>query len=259
MPPDPATWALVHDRREDRHFVFWRGLELCAQVCDESLQPGALWADVGSGTGHLSSTLTALGARVVGLDLDLGMARYARRRWSTPLAVADAVSLPLGEGSCSGVAAISLLGCLPIPRTLFAEVSRVLAPGGIFCCSAMNRQSLLLALSMAWGWRRGARTERYTAHTPPSLTAALRSAGLTPVRQIFYGHYLSGRRRVVPSPAVARRWERNVPAGTRSAWARQVLIVARRAGDPVTGVGESPRPRLADVATGRPLGAASPC
>jgi SAM-dependent methyltransferase len=241
MRPDPAAWSLVHDRREARDFVFWRGLELCAQVCAESLQPGALWADVGSGTGHLSSTLTALGARVVALDIDLRMAHYARRRWSTSSAVADALSLPLDQSSCSGVVAISLLGCLPMSGAFFAEVSRVLAPGGTFCFSAMNRQSLLLALSKAWGWSGGATTERYIAYTPRSLAAGLRYANLTPVRQILYGHYVSGRGHAVPSPAVARRYERAVPPGAPSVWARQVLIVARRSGIPSRAASAPPR------------------
>jgi SAM-dependent methyltransferase len=233
MPPDPAAWALVHDRRDPKNFVFWRGLELCAQVCADSLQPGALWADVGSGTGHLSRTLTALGARVVALDIDLRMAHYARRRWSTASAVADALSLPLDQSSCSGVVAVSLLGCLPMPGTFFAEVSRVLVPGGTFCFSAMNRHSLLLALSKAWGWSGSVTTERYIAYTPRFLAAALRNADLTPMRQFLYGHYVSGRGHVVPSPEVSRRCERTVSPGAPSVWARQVLIVARRSGDPV--------------------------
>jgi SAM-dependent methyltransferase len=225
MRLDPAAWALVHDRREVKDFAFWRGLELCTELCADRVRPGALWADVGSGTGHLASALAALGARVVGLDHDLNMARYACRRWSRPFAVSEAFRMPLADGSCSGVVAISLLGCLSDPSGFFAEAGRVLAPDGTLCISAMNRYSILLAASKAWSWRVSG---RYTAYDPAALTAALRRAGLVPEREVLYGHFASGGRRIVPSPDTARRWERTVAPGSRTAWARQFLLIARR-------------------------------
>lgn len=237
MRLEPADWALVHDRREPRHFAFWRGMDLCAGVCAERAIRGQLWADVGAGTGHLAATLAALGARVVGLDLDPRMALYARRRWSRPVAAAVAATasaLPLAGGSCAGMVAVSLLGYLPEPAGLFAEAARVLAPGGTLCFTAMNRRSLLLAAAGAWTRGRGllsgrlAVRDRYTAHDPAALVAALRQAGFTPERQIFYGHFLGGSRRILPSPAGARRLESIAAPGSRSPWARQILLVARR-------------------------------
>lgn len=231
---EPADWALIHDRREPRHLAFWRGMDLCAGVCAERVMPGELWADVGAGTGHLAATLAALGARVVGIDLDPRMASYARRRWSRPFAAAAAAALPLAGGTCAGMVAVSLLGYLPEPAGLFAEAARVLAPGGTLCFTAMNRRSLLLAAAGAWTRGRGlcsgrlAARDRYTAHDPPALVAALRQAGFTPERQILYGHFLGGSRRILPSPAGARRLECITPPGSRSAWARQILLVARR-------------------------------
>jgi SAM-dependent methyltransferase len=228
MRLEPADWALVHDRREPRHFAFWRGLDLCTAACAEQVTPGALWADVGAGTGHLAATLAALGARVIGLDFDPRMALYARRRWSRPFAAAAASALPLADGSCAGLVAVSLLGCMPEPAALCAEAARVLAPGGTLCLTAMNRRSLLLAAAKLWTRAAGQRTGRYTAHDPAALAAALRGAGFAIERQILYGHFLSGRRRILPAPATARRLERITPPGAASAWARQVLLIARR-------------------------------
>src|SRR5579863_9262629 len=226
----PKPWARVHDARAARPLALRRGPELCVEVRPERTRPGDLWLDVGSGTGHLSGALGALGATVVGLDRDPRMARYAAARWRRPFAAADAGRLALADGSCAGVVAISLLGCLPSPAGFFAEAARVLAPDGTLCFSAMNRHSLLLAAAKAWGWRRQPGSPRYTAYDPAALAAALRRVGLVPERQVLYGHFLAAGARIVPGAAAARRRERTAPPGARDAWARQVLLLARRAG-----------------------------
>lgn len=228
---DPEEWARVHDAREDRHLAFRRGLELCVEACAERIRPGELWADVGAGTGHLAGALAALGARVIGLDRDPRMARYARGRWprAVAFAVADASRLALADASCGGVVAISLLGCVASPAGFFAEAARVLAPGGTLCVSAMNRHSLLLAASKASTWRRRPDAPRYTAYDPADLAGALRRAGLVPEREILYAHFLTAGSRIVPGAAAARRRERTAPPGARDLWARQLLILARRA------------------------------
>ncbi|HVR11921.1 MAG TPA: hypothetical protein VMW75_28020, partial [Thermoanaerobaculia bacterium] len=128
---------------------------------------------------------------------------------------------------CAGIVAVSLLGCLPLPAAFFDAARRVLAPGGTLCFSAMNRHSLLLAAGKARAWR-GRRGRGYAAYDPAALAAALACAGFSPERQILYGHFLGAGRRIVPGPGAAQRLERSVPPGCRSAWARQLLLVARR-------------------------------
>jgi SAM-dependent methyltransferase len=232
MRLDPAQWALVHDRREPRHFAFRRGLELCLERCGPRVRPGELWVDVGSGTGHLSRALAGRGARVVGLDLDPAMALYAGRRWSQPFAASAAGSLALRDGGCAGVVAISLLGCLHGPRELagfLAEAARVLAPGGTLCLSAMNRRSLLLAIGKIWSWPARLRSGRYTAYDPAALADELRRAGFVVEEQLVYGHFLAAGPLALPRPETALRLERAAAPGGRSLWARQILLLARRA------------------------------
>jgi SAM-dependent methyltransferase len=197
------------------------------------VRPGSLWADVGSGTGHLAHALAERGARAVGLDLDPAMARYARRRWAHPFAVvAAARSLPLANGVCAGVVAISLLGCLPGATDLagfLGEAARVLAPGGTLCLSATNRHSRLLATARLWSWPVRLRCGHYAAYDPAALAGELRRCGFLPEEQVFYGHFLAAGRLVLPRPATALRRERAVPPGSRDPWARQLLLLARRA------------------------------
>ena len=236
MRLDPEEWARVHDRREPRHFAFRRGLELCLERCGPRVRPGELWVDVGSGTGHLSRALAGRGARAVGLDLDPAMALYAHRRWAQPFAVSNAGSLALRDGACAGVVAISLLGCLPGPRELsgfLAEAARVLAPGGTLCLSAMNRRSLLLAIGKVWSWPAhwlSGGSGRYTAYDPAALAGELRRAGFVVEEQLFYGHFLAAGPLALPRPETALRLERAAAPGGGNLWARQILLLARRAG-----------------------------
>jgi SAM-dependent methyltransferase len=247
MRLDPAAWAQVHDRPDAGSALFRRGLELCLAECAPRVRPGDLWVDAGSGTGHLAAALAAHGARVVACDRDPRMAAYARHRWrrgagARPAAsqdtrtldagaafyAADVAALALPDACCNGMAAVSLLGYLPDPAAFFTEAARVLAPGATLCLTAMNRGSLLLVVAKALGWRRRFTQARFTAHAPPSLTAALGTAGFTVDRQLFYGHHLAIGPLTIPSVVTARRREHQAPPGARSRWARQFLLVARR-------------------------------
>ena len=176
----------------------------CARRLRRRVRPGALWADVGCGSGHLGRALAPLGARVVGLDHDLRMTRYAHRRWSGRFAVVAASSLALRDGSCAGLVAISLFGCLPgRGRTFLAEAARVLAPGGTLCLSAMNRRSLLLAIGKS-GARRPGRRHRPVYGVRSGGPHRRPAAGrLRPRAQIFYGHFAGLGGHVLPSPGAA--------------------------------------------------------
>jgi len=92
--------------------------------------------DLGCGTGHFYPDLRRRypAARYIGLDLAQGMVEYARGRhpgdggWL----VGDAEALPLAAGSVDLVfSSLAIQWCYR-PRHLFAELARVLRPGG--CC-----------------------------------------------------------------------------------------------------------------------------
>ncbi|MEV6109211.1 class I SAM-dependent methyltransferase [Streptomyces sp. NPDC051940] len=86
--------------------------------------------DVCCGTGARAPVLAALGWTPVGVDLSRGQLRHAARR--LPVAVADAVALPVADASVP--AAVCVLASTDVRdyAAVTAEIARVLRPGGRF-------------------------------------------------------------------------------------------------------------------------------
>jgi demethylmenaquinone methyltransferase/2-methoxy-6-polyprenyl-1,4-benzoquinol methylase len=97
-------------------------------VREMHLQPGARVVDLGCGTGDLCRVLGRAGLRAVGVDMAAGM--LARAHTSAPLVRADALQLPLGDGSIDGaISGFALRNVVDI-GACFAEAARVIRPGG---------------------------------------------------------------------------------------------------------------------------------
>ena len=93
-----------------------------------SLPPGALVFDLGCGTGDLCRELGDRGLRPVGFDLSRGM--LAAARTDAPLVQADVLRLPVPDGSADGVTCGFTLRNLADLEAFFAELARVVRPGG---------------------------------------------------------------------------------------------------------------------------------
>jgi demethylmenaquinone methyltransferase/2-methoxy-6-polyprenyl-1,4-benzoquinol methylase len=92
------------------------------------LGAGALVVDLACGTGDLCRDLAAADYQPVGVDLSLGMLRHART--VAPLVQGDAVALPLADGSVDGVVSGFALRNFVALAPVFAELARVIRPGG---------------------------------------------------------------------------------------------------------------------------------
>ena len=93
--------------------------------------------DVGCGEGHNTRLLAARGARVTGVDIAarfIAHADEAERREPLGIAyhIASAVDLPFRSASFGGATAFMSLMDIPELERVFAEVLRVLEPGGFF-------------------------------------------------------------------------------------------------------------------------------
>lgn len=97
-------------------------------VRDLDLPTGSQVLDLACGTGDLCAELVRGGHQPVGFDLSFGMLVAART--SAPLVHADVLTLPLPDGVADGVTCgFALRNLTDLPR-FFAELARVLRPGG---------------------------------------------------------------------------------------------------------------------------------
>ena len=138
----------------DAHSVLQRevGERLIAHLDPVRIGP-AVAVDLGCGTGALLEELAARypAARIVGVDLAHAMLQRAAARvpaWRrllgvrrAALACADIERLPLATGSAQlAFSNLALQWCRP--EAAFAEVSRVLQPGGLFLFSTFGPDTL---------------------------------------------------------------------------------------------------------------------
>ena len=92
------------------------------------LRPGAVVLDIAAGTGDFCRELQAAGLAPVGVDLSFGM--LAAARTTAPLVQGDALRLPVPDASVDGVTCGFALRNLRSLEPFFAELGRVLRPGG---------------------------------------------------------------------------------------------------------------------------------
>ena len=104
--------------------VRWRRLA----VGSLALRRDSLVLDLACGTGDLCRELEASGLAAIGVDLSFGM--LAAARTEAPLAQGDALRLPVRDGSVDGVTCGFALRNLVDLAPFFAELRRVLRPGG---------------------------------------------------------------------------------------------------------------------------------
>jgi malonyl-CoA O-methyltransferase len=112
----------------------------------EGVRPARL-LDIGAGTGRLLAKLRESypTAFAVGADLAFGMCRTASANLAADrvhLVNADAERLPFADGSFDLVLSTSTFQWLTTLDHAFAEVQRVLAPGGLFCFALFGEKTL---------------------------------------------------------------------------------------------------------------------
>jgi demethylmenaquinone methyltransferase/2-methoxy-6-polyprenyl-1,4-benzoquinol methylase len=93
-----------------------------------SLDPRSVVVDIACGTGDLCRELRAAGMSPIGVDLSFGM--LAAARTAAPLVQADALRLPMPDASVDGATCgFALRNLVELPA-FFAELGRVVRPGG---------------------------------------------------------------------------------------------------------------------------------
>jgi demethylmenaquinone methyltransferase/2-methoxy-6-polyprenyl-1,4-benzoquinol methylase len=157
---------------------------------DAAERPVERLLDLAGGTGRAAVALD-VPDRIV-LDAAGGMLARARDRGLACLQ-GDARRLPLGTDSVDAVTIVDALHHVPDWEAVFAEVARVLAPGGVFVVAEFDPATLLGRVLVA-----GERAIGFDSQfaTPASLVASLSAAGFeATVVEGGFGYTVAG---VVP-------------------------------------------------------------
>lgn len=103
------------------------------------LRPGAIALEIGSGRGAGAGILLTQFplARLLAMDLDMGMVRKAKERLRAQqqrmfLLAGDATFIPLRAGSLDAVFGFGVLHHVEAWRAVLQEIARVLRPGGVY-------------------------------------------------------------------------------------------------------------------------------
>ena len=104
-------------------------------VRELGLPPRSRVFDLACGTGDLCRDLESAGYRAVGFDLSVGMLRAAQKyrdsgKLSAPMVLGDALCLPVPPESADGITCGFALRNVVDLDGLFAELARVVRPGG---------------------------------------------------------------------------------------------------------------------------------
>ncbi len=140
-----------------RHPGWQPATEVYAALVRGQLQPHSRVLDLGCGRGGLVEQLDHPLAATVGIDPDLDSLR--QHRLPLPRAQANSSGLPLPAGAIDVAFASWLLEHLPQPAHDFAELARVLRPGGAFVFVTPNRRHPLALFNRLLG--RAGRAQRW--------------------------------------------------------------------------------------------------
>jgi SAM-dependent methyltransferase len=158
------------------------------------------WLDVGCGRGGIVELLGGQVRLCAGADLDLTSLREHRALHTRRIA-APIEALPFADGSLDLVTCSWVIEHLADPRRAFAQVARVLSPGGHWVLLTPNAHNLVALANRLIHWRLQARLVRrlyardeadtfpvrYRANTPQCIEKVAREVGLRCVHMQLVG------------------------------------------------------------------------
>lgn len=163
------------------------------------LAPGVRVLDLGCGRGGVMERLHERAGFVAGLDPDLG-SLHEHRAPALALACGLGEALPYADATFDLVCCSWVLEHVPDPARAFAEVARMLAPGGHFVFLTPNARHVLLVLNRTLAWTQGRLAGRfydraeadtfpalYRANSAAQIERLARAAGLERVTLHFVG------------------------------------------------------------------------
>jgi ubiquinone/menaquinone biosynthesis C-methylase UbiE len=174
-------WARTYDRGLAQRFVLRPLYAKILEIIDP--RPGERMLDIGAGTGTVVAQGTARGAGAFGVDPSVEMVRVAHGKAPGRFVVAAAEGLPFPTAAFDVVTTSMSMHHWRAAEEGLAEIGRVLRPRGRALVADIARRGLAGRITDLVG-RLGRHRARYLG--TGELAAALRAAGLEPVRRVVY-------------------------------------------------------------------------
>lgn len=132
-----VDFSRIAERYDETRGGAERGVNFAAELAPH-LPPGPL-LEIGIGTGVVAVALRAHGRDPLGVDIAAAMLARAAERLGPRVALYDGRRLPVADSSLAGAYAVWVLHLVEDQAGLFAEVHRVLRPGGRLLVVQVNR------------------------------------------------------------------------------------------------------------------------
>jgi len=151
----------------------------------------ARWLDLGCGTGAFTGLIlkTCMPAKVTGVDPSPQQVEHAKTHFpNAEFRVGDSMALPFGDGEFDVVASALVLHFIPDRHKAFAEMVRVVKPGGIVAGYTWERSETVVSAPY-WPLKRGiteigaqpALSPLVPEAMPDGVRATAQAAGLTDI------------------------------------------------------------------------------
>lgn len=158
-----------------------RVVAILRECWSATIRPPGVLLDVGTGTGALAAALLDHdpAQELVVIDIAHGMTRAATQRLPAVLPCdGDARQLPFAEAAFAGVVSSSVYQWVDDLPAAFAEVARVLAPGGVFALALFGERTLCeLRTSHRLAMAENGRGQVSHVQSFPSLTEVAEAIG----------------------------------------------------------------------------------
>jgi SAM-dependent methyltransferase len=182
LNPRPALDDLGRYYRDDYAPFARRGISARAKSLTFRREVAELWPmlappsrviDIGCATGELLHAVQARGnPNVLGIEPSSGAAAIARQRWRLEVLTGTLEAAELPAASIDVALLSHTAEHLPSPSTTFAELNRVLKPGGTVVLWVPNAASFAAQLLGDW-WIGYDAPRHFYAYTPATLAQLL--------------------------------------------------------------------------------------